>query len=723
MLNHGVAKIVFGFCPPYLPLRAVSKEMCDRPDLRAFLERQLIQRDVLHPPSGRAWQLRMAAASGDIAKIKMLLGFGTNPNSPVLQDDIVYCKNARHHCFRALLFEHGVRVHDGDDVAEINLPPSKPLFAACVCSRWDAVALLLQAGACLETLVVTCLQKTDWVPQLLPAFQRSQHDSTGALRLARRAVEDARCALEDALCATAAIQRAVASAQEVAFLDKSSCLSIVLSFCPPYLPLRAVSKEICGRTDLRGDSLLEGQLMQRGVLRPPSGRAWQLRMAAALGNIAEVKMLLRFGTNPNSLVDQDDSVYCENARHHCVRALLVEHGGCMADESEWHAGIVLPPSKPLFAACICGRWDAAGVLLQAGADLEAAVVQFVLRLPRSRIKNRLCIPCLVSREELAAHQREKDDRRRAKEDARRAWEDLRREEEDARRAKEDKRRQKEDAKREKRHARMQADVATDEELEPTTRPIVALGTAHSPAGSELSVTESSHGIALIRSRLDEHVVDGSQNLPSSEDQGARAAEALPADERAVKVIDPGEENSMLMIAIQRSRADLPALSGDDVVLYRLTRMARLPEVTSTLLESPLLLPCRERVIDAGCEISPSWSSGAKFFVPCTQQLIAELEQDTGFEILDKHILALRSDKEVIIRALKSLPRKIRPHVSAEHGTPEDFSALSGGVCALGADMNEDNSPIIIEDHSFHTDSSLGFPAFDGARGSNDAAYQ
>jgi len=495
----------------------------------------------------------------------------------------------------------------------------------------------------------------------------------------------------------------------------------VLSFCPPYIPLRAVSKEMCDRTDLW--DLLERQLMHRRILHPPSGRAWQLRLAAASGAVAKMKMLLRFGTNPNTPILQDDDVYCENARHHCFRALLVEHGCAVRWEDDFADGITLPPSKALFAACVCGRWDAVDVLVKAGADPEAAVAPFLLHFSISQLKKRFCILRLTSRQDLAAAHLAKEDRRRAKEDAKRAEEDrqrakedARRAEEDRRRAQEDKRREKENAKREKRHARMQAVVATEEELEPTRRHNAVLGTVDSPTGSELGMAESSPSKGPSRSRLDEQLAASSQSLPSSQYQGAEAGEAVLAEQHGGKEGDPNEVDEF-MKAIRRSRADLPVLSNDGAVLYRLTRKARLPEVTSILLESPLLFHCRKRVTDAGCEICPSWSSGW-YFLPCTEQQISELEQ-AGFEIQDHHILALRSDKEPIKEALSSLPRKKRPHVSAEHGTPEDFSAQCGGVGDSVEDMDEDTGPMIVEEDSFQTDSSLGFPTYDCASGSND----
>ena len=62
-----------------------------------------------------------------------------------------------------------------------------------------------------------------------------------------------------------------------------------------------------------------------------------------------------------------------------------------------------------------------------------------------------------------------------------------------------------------------------------------------------------------------------------------------------------------MRALQLSKAELPPLSSDGVVLFRLTRMAHTREVETVLLESPMLTECRNRVLDAGCEIMPPWA--------------------------------------------------------------------------------------------------------------------
>lgn len=179
-----------------------------------------------------------------------------------------------------------------------------------------------------------------------------------------------------------------------------------------------------------------------------------------------------------------------------------------------------------------------------------------------------------------------------------------------------------------------------------------------------------------------------------------------------------EENDELMNAIVRSKTEVVTLSGDGVLLLRLTRMARSSQVLDVLLESPMLDECRQRVIEAGCEVAPDGSSGAKFFVPVTHVQLEELAA-AGFELLDHHILALRTDKELIEQALQSLPRKRRPRlspaclgvheVSGKHQCPPEQDDKLGGMEEDENEEGEDEVEIcIVVEHAFSTDSSLGF---------------
>jgi len=172
-----------------------------------------------------------------------------------------------------------------------------------------------------------------------------------------------------------------------------------------------------------------------------------------------------------------------------------------------------------------------------------------------------------------------------------------------------------------------------------------------------------------------------------------------------------EDNTTLLQTIQLSRTELPTvLSGDNVVLFRLTRHARSPQVISIFNDSELLSNCRRRVLEAGCEISPLWASGAKLLVPLTESQVEELEQ-SGIELMDSHVVALREDEEVIRQALKSVRNKDRPRLSLEHGSNDAEMEQPAGRMG-DDDMAEDVD--IVQVYSLSTDSNLGFPEYLGA---------
>ena len=61
-----------------------------------------------------------------------------------------------------------------------------------------------------------------------------------------------------------------------------------------------------------------------------------------------------------------------------------------------------------------------------------------------------------------------------------------------------------------------------------------------------------------------------------------------------------EEGSQVAAALLQSKADAPPLSGDDAVVFRLTRV--LQGILQALLEAPQLAEVRARVTEAGCEL-------------------------------------------------------------------------------------------------------------------------
>merc|ERR1712032_544880 len=84
----------------------------------------------------------------------------------------------------------------------------------------------------------------------------------------------------------------------------------------------------------------------------------------------------------------------------------------------------------------------------------------------------------------------------------------------------------------------------------------------------------------------------------------------------------------------------------DVVVLRLTRMARSAEVTAVLLGSQVLEECRQRMAAAGYDITPSWAGGAKVFVPLEQEYV-----EASITLQHFHIVAYSCDVERIKQAL------------------------------------------------------------------------
>ncbi|CAE7541974.1 unnamed protein product [Symbiodinium sp. CCMP2592] len=101
-------------------------------------------------------------------------------------------------------------------------------------------------------------------------------------------------------------------------------------------------------------------------------------------------------------------------------------------------------------------------------------------------------------------------------------------------------------------------------------------------------------------------------------------------------------------------------SGEDVVVLRLTRMARSPQVINLLLQSPVLEPCHERVRNSGCGVSPTWANGAKILVP---GILAQDVHDAGVTLQDHHVLVYSSEIELVRRALAAMPCRERPKVA------------------------------------------------------------
>eukprot|EP00928_Gymnodinium_smaydae_P098499 TRINITY_DN9172_c0_g1_i6.p1 TRINITY_DN9172_c0_g1~~TRINITY_DN9172_c0_g1_i6.p1 ORF type:complete len:557 (-),score=78.14 TRINITY_DN9172_c0_g1_i6:630-2246(-) len=126
-----------------------------------------------------------------------------------------------------------------------------------------------------------------------------------------------------------------------------------------------------------------------------------------------------------------------------------------------------------------------------------------------------------------------------------------------------------------------------------------------------------------------------------------------------------EEQADLLKAVLLSKAENSALSGDDVVIFRLTRYSQ--EIEAALCTATELT---QRVNDAGCQVRPSFSEGI-FLVPITLQQYREL----GLDLQKHHVLALRSDREDITEALRPVPKTKRPRLHVEnHARVADLQA-------------------------------------------------
>merc|ERR1712032_646091 len=142
-------------------------------------------------------------------------------------------------------------------------------------------------------------------------------------------------------------------------------------------------------------------------------------------------------------------------------------------------------------------------------------------------------------------------------------------------------------------------------------------------------------------------------------------------------------------------------------------MAKTPRVRDVLLKHPLLENSRLRVLAAGCEIAPSWAEDAITFVPLTPDLLSEIKH-VGFSLQNHHIVTLKSDMNLIERALKDIPNKGRPRLSTEH---PPYQAVSVGGPMMGDELNgntqyehdDEQEDLLVVEWGFETDSSVGFP--------------
>lgn len=227
---------------------------------------------------------------------------------------------------------------------------------------------------------------------------------------------------------------------------------------------------------------------------------------------------------------------------------------------------------------------------------------------------------------------------------------------------------------------------------------------HTPQ-ADLAVTSSTRPAEVVKvsaAHFDREA-EGGTGLPETSSMPAPQPSHTSADEE--QKIPDAEEKEKLDAVIKRSRQDIFKLSGDNVVLLRLTRCSQTPETIKVLQTSPKLAHCHRRVQEAGCEFAPNWAEGAKFFVPITREQLDELAE-TGFQIEKNHVLALREDKAIIEEALDvELRGKKRVKVRPEHGWREE---------------GEEEQPLLVEEINYSTDSEMGFPIWPGTGSSGSA---
>jgi len=454
---------------------------------------------------------------------------------------------------------------------------------------------------------------------------------------------------------------------------------IIFDFCPAepqcYLPLRAASVESYRQTQrcehfienlrvylvlqLKLNSNHSRLLENEYALSAEERDAHHLCWAVRLGDLRLLKMLKFLKADPHQRV-----WYYEATSVDMESEVVASSLETAIARRNWDAVVEF------------GNWD--------------AVVEFAAHSPPllcPKFMRTRCVPWKsvpwhrLSKEMRILLQHLKEDVRDVQEHAWRSQQEARRFREDARRAVEDARREQEDA------TAARYDLRRARQMAKRQQPEVAMQT---------STTQAS----------EEKVEDDGEQDDEDDNKEDEQEDEDEDEERPVQKAMDENEASDLLAAIQASRADLPVLSADKVVLLRVTRMARSPLVAKVLLESPMLSHSRARVLDAGCEIVPkklaNGHCGPKLFVPCTEYQLAELAE-AGFELLDHHILALQKDKAIINQALKaSLLKKTRPAVSSEHGS------------AISQAMQEADEDYVVEEGGYATDSSVGYPKYERA---------
>ncbi|CAE7562285.1 unnamed protein product [Symbiodinium sp. CCMP2456] len=166
-----------------------------------------------------------------------------------------------------------------------------------------------------------------------------------------------------------------------------------------------------------------------------------------------------------------------------------------------------------------------------------------------------------------------------------------------------------------------------------------------------------------------------------------------------------DTTSDLLTALRNSKSDNPPLSGDGVVIFRLTRKAHAEEVNAVLFDATgPLWPLHRRVLEAGCEVAPEWSPIKALFVPLTQPQLQELTQGNIYELGKVHLLALQSDAELLTEAFNGeLQRSVRPKLRRETPRRDEEEGA------------RDQEPLLVMEGGIdgvRTDSDLGYPVYE-----------
>ncbi|CAE7302140.1 unnamed protein product [Symbiodinium sp. CCMP2592] len=194
----------------------------------------------------------------------------------------------------------------------------------------------------------------------------------------------------------------------------------------------------------------------------------------------------------------------------------------------------------------------------------------------------------------------------------------------------------------------------------------------------------------------------------SEHQDPESPQVAPTQPASTAEKESGPDQhstSDLLVAIRNSKSENPhpPLSGDGVVIFRITRKANAEEVDAILFDATgPLWSLHRRVLEAGCEVRPEWSPARALFVPLTQPQLQELEQAQEgnlYEMGKLHLLAMESDGELIKDAFNhAIPRKVRPKLRRE---------------TLRMDEEEEDEPLLVVEGGVQTDSSAGYPVYAG----------